>query len=98
MTTGIWREVRLTADATEGDSATNRSVTFRRSSGEATRARTDQVCAPISTVVVGWATRLKYQSGCRGAPRFDARTTTALSLTDQNASGVTRSDPDLAPK
>jgi hypothetical protein len=53
MTTGIWREVRLTAEATDGDSATNRSVTLRRSSGAATGARTDHVSAPISTVVVG---------------------------------------------
>jgi hypothetical protein len=57
MTTGIWREVRPTAEATDGDSATNRSVILRRSSGAATRARTDHVC-PNFTVVVGWATRL----------------------------------------
>jgi hypothetical protein len=40
MTTGIWREVRPTAEATDGYSATNRSVILRRSSGAATRART----------------------------------------------------------
>ena len=57
MTTGIWREVRPTAAATDGDSA-NRSVSVRCSSGVATRARTDHVSAPISTVVVGWAARL----------------------------------------
>jgi UDP-N-acetylmuramoyl-tripeptide--D-alanyl-D-alanine ligase len=34
----------------------------------------------------------------RGAARFDARTTAALWPTAQNASGVTRSDPDRAPK
>jgi hypothetical protein len=58
MTTGIWREVRPTAAAKDGDPATNRSVSVRCSSGAATRARTDHVSAPISTVVVGWATRL----------------------------------------
>jgi len=58
MTTGIWREVRPTAEATDWDSAINRSVILRRSSGAATRARTDYVSAPISTVVDGWATRL----------------------------------------
>ena len=83
MTTGICREVRLTATATGEAGLAMRSRILARSLGVATRARTVQVSVPISTVVVGLARRLWYQAGWVGAPKLDATTATAPSVSGQ---------------
>jgi pimeloyl-ACP methyl ester carboxylesterase len=60
--------VALTVAATDGVLAAISAISRRRSSDGATRARTVQVSAPVSALVVGCAKRLWYQPGCRGAP------------------------------
>jgi hypothetical protein len=80
------------AAAAEGVADVIRARSRSRSLATATWARTLQLSELISASVVGCASRLSYHAGFRTAPKFEARTATAVSPAGHQARGVTRLD------
>ena len=97
MNTGIcravlaWNSPRLGAHATSLGHSSARAVLSSSSAG------TVNVWVSTSTVILGLALRLRYQSGWAGDPPLEPTIAKRPSPWREQASGVTRSIPDLAP-
>src|SRR5215470_6213993 len=98
MNTGNCRVVLAwAASSWPGNSATSLGHSLARAAPCSSSARTVNAWAPTSTVIVGWALRLWYQFGWVGDPPLAAQIANRPSGWGEQATGVTRSIPDLAP-
>ena len=97
MNTGICLVVLAWIRPRSGASTTRRGHSPARAVSSSSCATTVNVWAPTSTVIRGWALRLEYQAGWVGDPPLAAQIAKRPSPWGEQASGVTRSIPELAP-
>src|ERR1019366_10779813 len=80
-----------------GHSATSFGHSSARAVPSSSCARTVNVWGPASTAILGLALRLTYQIGWVGDPPLAAQIANRPPGWGEQATGVTRSIPDLAP-